>query len=92
VFVQLKQAKVLSGLGDGAAGAGRGESGTGGGGTAGQRATGQGAGLSGVWWAVPGTALGLAVGAGGALLIRRAAARQDAGPPREEPRQELIDL
>ncbi|WP_257041067.1 hypothetical protein [Streptomyces sp. TLI_55] len=40
------------------------------------------------WWALP----GLAVGAGGTLLIRRAAARQKAGPPREEPRQELIDL
>ncbi|MFI8530659.1 hypothetical protein ACIGMX_10450 [Streptomyces aquilus] len=40
------------------------------------------------WWALP----GLAVGAGGTLLIRRAAARQKAEPPREEPRQELIDL
>ncbi|MFF4251241.1 hypothetical protein ACFY1L_08550 [Streptomyces sp. NPDC001663] len=45
-----------------------------------------------LWWAVPGLALGVAVGAGGTLLIRRAAARQGAGPPREEPRQELIDL
>ncbi|MFF4502319.1 hypothetical protein [Streptomyces sp. NPDC001401] len=43
------------------------------------------------WW-VPGVAVGLVVGAGGTLLIRRAAARQGAGPPREEPRQELIDL
>jgi len=34
---------------------------------------------------------GLAVGVGGTLLIRRAAARREAGPPREEPRQELID-
>ena len=93
VYVQLEQERVLSGLGDGAAGAGRGERGTGrGGGTAGQRATGQGADRGGAWWAVPGTALGLAVGAGGTLLIRRAAARQGAGPPREEPRQELIDL
>ncbi|MFF4358650.1 hypothetical protein [Streptomyces sp. NPDC001604] len=84
VFVQLEQAKVL---GDGAAAAGRGASGA-----AGRQATGQGAGWSSVWWAVPGGALGLAVGVGGALLIRRAAARQGAGPPREEPRQELIDL
>ncbi|MEV0737212.1 hypothetical protein AB0I51_14820 [Streptomyces sp. NPDC050549] len=35
---------------------------------------------------------GLAVGIGGTLLIRRAAARREAGPPRDEPRQELIDL
>ncbi|WUR99184.1 hypothetical protein OG226_20640 [Streptomyces sp. NBC_01261] len=41
-----------------------------------------------VWWA----AAGVAVGIGGTLLIRRAAARREAGPPREEPRQELIDL
>ncbi|NUO45660.1 MAG: hypothetical protein HOV82_26945 [Streptomyces sp.] len=40
------------------------------------------------WWALP----GIAAGVGGTLLIRRAAARQKAGPPREEPRQELIDL
>ncbi|MET7567940.1 hypothetical protein ABZT04_05475 [Streptomyces sp. NPDC005492] len=40
------------------------------------------------WWA----AAGVAVGVGGTLLIRRAAARREAGPPREEPRQELIDL
>ncbi|MDV7217801.1 hypothetical protein [Streptomyces prunicolor] len=40
------------------------------------------------WWA----AAGVAVGVGGTLLIRRAAARGEAGPPREEPRQELIDL
>ncbi|WP_234336947.1 hypothetical protein [Streptomyces xylophagus] len=40
------------------------------------------------WWA----AAGVAVGAGGTLLIRHAAARRGAGPPREEPRQELIDL
>jgi hypothetical protein len=41
-----------------------------------------------LWWA----AGGLAVGVGGTLLIRRAAARRSAGPPREEPRQELIEL
>ncbi|MEW1826376.1 hypothetical protein [Streptomyces sp. NPDC088196] len=37
-------------------------------------------------------AAGVAVGVGGTLLIRRAAARREAGPPREKPRQELIDL
>lgn len=41
-----------------------------------------------VWWA----AGGLAAGAGGTLLICRAAARRGAGPPWEEPRQELIEL
>lgn len=46
----------------------------------------------GVWWAVPGLAVGFAAGAGGTRLIRRAAARPTAGPPRDEPRQELIDL
>ncbi|WP_240926301.1 hypothetical protein [Streptomyces sp. JB150] len=46
---------------------------------------------SGWSWALPALGAGLAIGAGGSLLIRRAAARQDAGPPREEPRQELID-
>ncbi|MFS4097446.1 hypothetical protein [Streptomyces sp. AF1A] len=45
-----------------------------------------------VRWAVAGLAVGLAAGAGGAALICRAAARRRAGPPREEPRQELIDL
>ncbi|MFE8988460.1 hypothetical protein ACFYMI_11545 [Streptomyces collinus] len=45
-----------------------------------------------VRWAVTAGALGLAAGAGGTLLIRRAAARREAGPPREEPRQVLIDL
>jgi hypothetical protein len=45
-----------------------------------------------VRWAVAGGALGLVAGAGGTLLIRRAAARREAGPPREEPRQVLIDL
>ena len=43
-------------------------------------------------WAVAGLAVGLVIGAGGTLLIRRAATRQGAGPPREEPRQALIDL
>ncbi|MFF7164859.1 hypothetical protein ACFZBP_26440 [Streptomyces sp. NPDC008086] len=57
------------------------------------------------WWALPGVAAGAVLalllrpfavrlrlsGAGGTLLIRRAAARPGAGPPREEPRQELID-
>ncbi|WP_063776968.1 hypothetical protein [Streptomyces viridochromogenes] len=43
-------------------------------------------------WAVAGLAVGFATGVGGTLLIRRAAARPEAGPPREEPRQELIDL
>nr|WP_229703574.1 hypothetical protein [Streptomyces albiflavescens] len=43
-------------------------------------------------WAIPGLAAGLAIGVGGTLLIRRAAAGHEiAGPPRE-PRQELIDL
>jgi hypothetical protein len=48
-----------------------------------------------VRWAVTAVtagARGLAAGAGGTLLIRRAAARREAGPPREEPRQALIDL
>ncbi|MET9253446.1 hypothetical protein [Streptomyces sp. NPDC003717] len=40
------------------------------------------------WWA----AAGLVAGVGGTLLARRAAARRDAGPPRGEPRHELIDL
>ncbi|MET9966830.1 hypothetical protein ABZZ80_13170 [Streptomyces sp. NPDC006356] len=43
-------------------------------------------------WAVAGLAVGFATGVGGTLLIRRAAALPGAGPPREEPRQELIDL
>lgn len=45
-----------------------------------------------VWWALPGLAVGFAAGVAGTLLIRRAAAGHGAGPPREEPRQELIDL
>ncbi|MFJ5776785.1 hypothetical protein [Streptomyces sp. NPDC093094] len=47
---------------------------------------------SGWWWTLPGLGAGIALGYGGALLIRRAAARHESGPPREEPRQELIDL
>ncbi|MFC5215326.1 hypothetical protein [Streptomyces coerulescens] len=43
-------------------------------------------------WALAGLAVGFATGVGGTLLIRRAAARQEAGPPRQVPRQELIDL
>jgi hypothetical protein len=46
----------------------------------------------GVWWAVPGLFVGFAAGVGGTRLIRRAAAGPGAGPPRDEPRQELIDL
>ncbi|MET7473175.1 hypothetical protein ABZT17_02245 [Streptomyces sp. NPDC005648] len=99
VFVQLEREKVLSrkvlsGLGDGASGAQPGADGTSGGGTTSQRLTVGEAGhdRGSVWWAVPGLAVGLAAGAGGTSLIRRAAARQGAGPPREEPRQELIDL
>ncbi|MGW2641386.1 hypothetical protein [Streptomyces sp. NPDC001348] len=41
-----------------------------------------------LWWA----AGGLAAGFAGGFLARRTAARREAGPPREEPRQELIDL
>ncbi|GGM24174.1 hypothetical protein GCM10010129_80750 [Streptomyces fumigatiscleroticus] len=41
----------------------------------------------GVWWAVG----GLAVGAAGTLLTRRAVDRRRVRPPRDEPRQELID-
>ncbi|MFJ6070162.1 hypothetical protein ACIQFU_04850 [Streptomyces sp. NPDC093065] len=55
--------------------------GTGGGGDDGGR--------YGVWWAAAG---GLGAGVAGTLLIRRAADRYRAGPPRGEPCQELIDL
>ncbi|WP_439959915.1 hypothetical protein [Streptomyces griseorubiginosus] len=87
VFVRLEQERVLSGLGR----AGRGDDG------AADNAAAQGtaraeSGRDRVRWAGPGLAVGIAVGAGGTVLIRRAAARRDAGPPREEPRQELIDL
>lgn len=82
IFVDLEREKVLAGLGESATAA---------------RPTGGAAARSGARggssrWAVPGLAVGLVVGAGGTLLIRRAAARPGAGPPREEPRQELIDL
>ncbi|MBD9723062.1 hypothetical protein [Streptomyces caniscabiei] len=46
----------------------------------------------GAHWAIPALALGLLLGAGGATaLLRRAAARNGSGPPRE-PRQELLDV
>ncbi|CAM5729906.1 hypothetical protein SALBM311S_00400 [Streptomyces alboniger] len=48
--------------------------------------------VGGAWSTVAGLGVGFLTGVGGALLIRRAAARPGAGPPREEPRQELIDL
>ncbi|WP_308290045.1 hypothetical protein [Streptomyces cylindrosporus] len=89
VFAQLEQEKVLVGLGEGVAAAG----GTGEGGASGQVAGERGGGGHGsVWWAASGLAVGVVVGVGGSLLIRRAAARTGAGPPPEEPRQELIDL
>ncbi|MFI5793410.1 hypothetical protein [Streptomyces sp. NPDC051677] len=92
VLARAEQEGVLAG-GAGSESSGQGsDKGTGAG-------SGTGAGLdarNGVWWAIPGLALGVAVGAGGLVLIRRAAARQGAGPPRGdsrgEPRQELIDL
>lgn len=84
IFVQLEREKVLAGLGEGAAAAGPAEGAAGGHGADWD--------AGGVGWAVSGLALGLVLGAGGTLLIRRAAARQGAGPPREEPRQELFDL
>ncbi|MFF8909604.1 hypothetical protein [Streptomyces olivaceoviridis] len=48
----------------------------------------EGGAVEGVWWA----AGGLAVGVLGTLLIRSATAGRGAGPPWDEPRQELIDL
>jgi len=84
VFVQLEQERVLAGLAKSAASGGPGD------GSAEQGGGGWDTGR--VWWAVPGLGMGLVIGAGGTLLIRRAAARPGAGPPREEPRQELIDL
>ncbi|WP_328562299.1 hypothetical protein [Streptomyces coelicoflavus] len=50
---------------------------------------GDGGGRYGVWWAA---AAGFGAGVAGTLLLRRAADRYGAGPPRGEPRQELIDL
>lgn len=41
-------------------------------------------------WAIPALVLGLALGSGATLLVRRAAARRESGPP-GGPRQELID-
>ncbi|MER5751696.1 hypothetical protein [Streptomyces sp. NPDC002088] len=79
VFVRLHQEGVLGRVGDGPAG-----------GEAARHEGGRTA--NSAWWAVPGLAVGFAAGVGGSLLIRRAAARHGAGPPREEPRQELIDL
>ncbi|MGW1215547.1 hypothetical protein ACWD5F_38540 [Streptomyces sp. NPDC002499] len=97
IFVTLEQQGVLDGLGDGPrsrSGGGTGENAEGSSDRAGaaDRLGGGGLGRGGVWWTLPGLAVGLAVGVGGTLLIRRAAARQGAGPPREEPRHELIDL
>ncbi|WP_077800366.1 hypothetical protein [Streptomyces sp. JHA26] len=46
----------------------------------------------GPWGGVRWGAAGLAAGVAATLLVRRAAARHGAGPPRGEPRQELIDL
>lgn len=90
VFVELEREKVLSGLEDGGSGTG---GSTGVGSTVGS-GTGEGpaADRSPVRWALSGLGAGLVAGVGGMLLIRRAAARHGAGPPREEPRQELIDL
>ena len=77
VFEELDRAGLLGDTGEGHLGGGR---------------RGHGTDPRGVWWAVPGLAVGFAAGVGGTRLIRRAAARPGAGPPREEPRQELIDL
>nr|WP_229840414.1 hypothetical protein [Streptomyces brasiliensis] len=79
VFQQLERAGLLGGTASGASGPGSGSR---------SGASGQERFTDGVWWAVP----GLVVGVGGGFLIRRAAGRHDADPPREEPRQELIDL
>ncbi|MFD3620241.1 hypothetical protein ACFWWT_34375 [Streptomyces sp. NPDC058676] len=84
VFERTNWAGLLGAAGERAASAGA----AGGAG----RADGPGPAASGAWWAVPGLAAGFAAGVGGTLLIRRAAAPPGAGPPREEPRQELIDL
>ncbi|ANS67436.1 hypothetical protein SLINC_5212 [Streptomyces lincolnensis] len=75
---RMDRAGLLDGSGGRDAGAGDGSS--------------EGWSADGAWWAVPGLAVGFVAGVGGTLLIRRAAARPGAGPPREEPRQELIDL
>ena len=80
VFVELERQKVLSGLGDA--------------GSTGEGSTGKGPGaaMGSVRWGLSGLGAGLVSGVGGMLLMRRAAARHGAGPPRDEPRQELIDL
>jgi len=82
VLERLERGRLLGG-----AEGGRAETGavTGGG-------EGSGPGADDLGWAAAGLAVGVAAGAGGTGLIRRAAARREAGPPREEPRQELIDL
>ncbi|MCP3818897.1 hypothetical protein NLX86_12480 [Streptomyces sp. A3M-1-3] len=41
------------------------------------------------WWGIPGLALGLAIGGGGSVLVRRWAARRDVLP--SGPRQQLLD-
>lgn len=84
VFEQLSRTGLLGGAVEERSGVTAGDGAGGGEGPAGLQ--------HGAWWAVPGLAVGFAAGVGGTLLIRRAAARPGAGPPREEPRQELIDL
>ncbi|MGX1492149.1 hypothetical protein RKD41_004408 [Streptomyces tendae] len=84
VFERLERGRLLGGVEDGPTG-----SGLTGGGTAEAVAKDRvDAGAGEVRWALAGLAVGVAAGAGGTALIRRAAARQGAGPPR----QELIDL
>ncbi|KND31909.1 hypothetical protein [Streptomyces acidiscabies] len=46
---------------------------------------------SGGGWLVPG-GVGVVLGAGGMLLVRRVAGRRGGGPPWDGPRQELIEL
>ena len=76
VFDRLDQAGLAGGAGEGLGEGAKGSTGL----------------EHGVWWAVPGLVLGFAAGVGGTRLIRRAAVGPGAGPPRDEPRQELIDL
>ncbi|CCK27952.1 hypothetical protein BN159_3573 [Streptomyces davaonensis JCM 4913] len=63
-----------------------------GGPVSGTEADGRGPATDAAWWAIPGLAVGFAAGVSGTVAIRRAAARPGAGPPREGPRQQLIDL
>ncbi|MGW0840357.1 hypothetical protein ACWD26_09355 [Streptomyces sp. NPDC002787] len=42
-------------------------------------------------WAIPALVLGVLLGSGAMLLLRRVAARRESGPPRE-PRRQLIDV